>query len=171
MFKVVKVPAAASAGKIAGTISLLSFAPIMPILNVGEPTTTIVAEEGEEDSTCCEGTEVELSALLLLLTTLPLPSTPLRVVEEDTVPGGRTSTTTPVATDDPLLLTSILNGLTTPGLALMIFDKPGCMPCVLLLPENAATAEVLRITLPLSRNGILSVVDLVSSSSCSSTLK
>ncbi|HVI70790.1 MAG TPA: hypothetical protein VM656_04800, partial [Pyrinomonadaceae bacterium] len=60
MFKVVSVPAAVSAGKIVGTISFFSFAPIRPMLNVGEPTTTVVAEEGDDVSVCCAGAEVVL---------------------------------------------------------------------------------------------------------------
>jgi hypothetical protein len=52
MFKVVSVPAAVSAGKIVGTISFFSFEPIRPMLNVGEPTITVVAEEGDDDSVC-----------------------------------------------------------------------------------------------------------------------
>src|SRR5215207_116593 len=170
MFKVVSVPAAVSAGKIVGTISFFSFAPIRPMLNVGEPTTTVVAEEGDDVSVCCAGAEVVLSALLLLLPLMPLPS-PVWAVEEDTVPGGRTFTITPVAIADPLLLISILNGLTTPGSALTIGNKPDSVPCVLVLEEDVITAAaVLRITLPVSRNGISSVVDSVSSSSCSATL-
>src|SRR5215218_8981510 len=145
MFKVVSVPAAVSAGKIVGTISFFSFAPIRPMLNVGEPTTTVVAEEGDDVSVCC-------------------------AVEEDTVPGGRTFTITPAAIADPLLLISILNGLTTPGSALTIGYKLDSVPCVLVL-EGVVTTAVLRITLPVSRNGISSVVDFVSSSSCSATLK
>jgi hypothetical protein len=169
MFKVVSVPAAVSAGKIVGTISFFSFAPIRPMLNVGEPTTTVVAEEGDDVSVCCAGAEVVLSALLLLLPLMPLPS-PVWAVEEDTVPDGRTFTITPAAIADPLLLISILNGLTTPGSALTIGYKLDSVPCVLVL-EGAVTTAVLRITLPVSRNGISSVVDFVSSSSCSATLK
>src|SRR5919199_3651218 len=169
MFKVVSVPAAVSAGKIVGTISFLSFAPITPMLNVGEPTMTVVAEEGDDDSVCSAAVEVVLSALLLLLPLLPLPST-VWAVEEGTVPGGRTFTTTPVAIADPLLLISILNGLTTPGSAVTIGYKLDPVPCV-LVPEGVVTTAVLRITLPVSRNGISSVVDFVSSSSCSATLK
>jgi hypothetical protein len=170
MFKVVSVPAAVSAGKIVGTISFFSLAPIRPMLNVGEPTITVVAEEGDDDSVCCAGVEVVLSALLLLLLPLmPLPS-PIWAVEDDTVPGGRTFTITPVAKADPLLLISILNGLTTPGSALTIGYKPDSVPCVPVL-EYVVTTAVLRITLPVNRNGISSVVDFVSSSSCSATLK
>jgi hypothetical protein len=171
MSKVVSVPAAVSAGKIVGTISFFSFAPIRPMLNVGEPTITVVAEEGDDDSVCCAGAEVVLSALLLLLLLplLPLPSAAW-TVEEDTVPGGRTFAITPVAIADPLLLISILNGLTTPGSALTIGYKLDSVPCVLVL-VGVVTTAVLRITLPVSRNGISSVVDFVSSSSCSATLK
>ncbi len=86
------------------------------------------------------------------------------------MPGGSTFTITPVAIADPLLLISILNGLTTPGSALTIGNKPDSVPWVLVL-EDVITAAVLRITLPVSRNGISSVVDSVSSSSCSATLK
>ena len=67
------MPAAVSAGKIVGTISFLSFASIRPMLNVGEPTITIVAGEDDDDSGCCTGAEVVLSALLLLALVLPSP--------------------------------------------------------------------------------------------------
>jgi hypothetical protein len=74
----VSVPAAESAGKIVGVISLFSFAPIRPRLNEGEPTITIVGEEGDEDDRlCCAGAEVVLSALLLLLAPLSLPTVPI----------------------------------------------------------------------------------------------
>ncbi len=72
MFKVVKEPAAEVAGKIVGTISLFPYAPIVPILKVGEPTTTIVGEVDDDVSACCEGTEVALSALLLTMLSPPL---------------------------------------------------------------------------------------------------
>src|SRR5215203_5355879 len=76
IFKVVSVPAAVSAGKIVGTISFLSFASISPMLNVGEPTITIVAGvDDDDDRGCCTGAEVVLSALLLLLALL-LPPPP-----------------------------------------------------------------------------------------------
>jgi hypothetical protein len=77
MFKVVRVPAAVFAGKIVGTISFVAFASIRPRLNVGEPTITVVAGEDDEDIDCCAGPEVVvLSALLLLLRLLPVPSPP-----------------------------------------------------------------------------------------------
>src|SRR5215203_3649668 len=114
MFKVVSVPAAVSAGKIVGTISFFSFAPIRPMLNVGEPTTTVVAEEGDDVSVCCAGAEVVLSALLLLLPLMPLPS-PVWAGEQDALSAGRTFTITPATIAETLLLSPILNGVTTPG--------------------------------------------------------
>src|SRR5919106_1904561 len=172
MFKVVRVPAAVSAGKIVGSISFFAFASIIPRLNVGDPTTTIVGGEEEEDTDCCVTvSEVVLSALVLSFVLVPLTSAPVWTVEEDTVLDGSTSTITPVAIADPLLLISIFNGLTTPAFAVTIFDKPGNTPRGVVLEEDVITAAVLRITLPLSRNGISRVVDLVSPSSCSATLK
>jgi hypothetical protein len=44
-------------------------------IKVGEPTTTIVGEVGDDVSACCEGSEVAVSALLL--TMLSLPAIPL----------------------------------------------------------------------------------------------
>jgi hypothetical protein len=77
MFKVVNVPAAVFAGKIRGTISFFSFAFIGPILNVGEPTNAIVAEEDDDGDCCVDAEVVVLPALLLLLSTLPLLTFPL----------------------------------------------------------------------------------------------
>src|SRR3712207_1392828 len=125
MVKVVRVPAAVSAGKIVGSISFFVFASILPRLNVGDPTTTLVGGEEEEDTDCCVTvSDVVLSALVLsFVLVAPLTSAPVWTVEEDTVLDGSTSTITPVAIADPLLPISIFNGLTTPAFAVTIFDK------------------------------------------------
>ncbi len=79
MFKVVRVPAPVSAGKIVDTISFFAFASMRPTLNVGAPTITIVGGEDDDDIGCCVPGEevVVLSALLLSLASLPLPSPPI----------------------------------------------------------------------------------------------
>ncbi len=100
------------------------FASTIPTLNVGDPTTTIEGGDEEEDTDCCVTvSEVVLSALVLSFVPVSLTSAPVWTVEEDIVLDGSTSTITPVATADPLLLISILSGLTTPAFAVMIFDK------------------------------------------------